>query len=69
MALNRVAGLWRPRDRTGKVVASGPCGQTSRWIVLRSEKRGENDPDFVLMIGDADRETKPTGRGPGSDDF
>ncbi len=54
--LRRVGALWKPKPG-GKSLGSGSItinGSRQRFVILRNDrKRGDRDPDYLLMSGDA----------------
>ena len=59
-AMVRLGGLWMKRKQSGEIYYSGRFGSGRLLIFKNNKKRGDNDPDLVVMVGeDQPREQQP----------
>ena len=55
----RLTGLWKNRDKAGKVYLSGSLGLARLLVLPNDFKRTEKDPDYNVLLVPAEKRTGP----------
>jgi hypothetical protein len=67
--LIRLGGLWLNQGRNGQKYMAGSFGQARILVLKNDRKRGDSDPDYVMMLAPGQKKDGKGRKDEASDDI